>query len=231
MTNVLVVDQDAAAAEATERDLRRQGYATRIVHTGARALRTYHDADLVLLSLELADMDGLEVCRSVRSDGDVPLIAVTDLDDELERVLALRAGADDCVVKTWGFREISARIEAVLRRASRAAAPERMISLRPLRIDPRTREVRLHNRLVPVTSKEFELLYVLARHSETVVSRKELMAKVWGSDWACTSRTIDTHVSSLRAKLGCSRWITTVRGVGYRMGHVEDPVSGLPEAS
>src|SRR5437667_8911355 len=95
VTNVLVVERDASAAEAIERSLRRQGYTTRSVHTGARALRTYRDTDLVLLSLELADIDGLEVCRSVRSDGDTPLIAVTDLDDELERVLALRAGADD----------------------------------------------------------------------------------------------------------------------------------------
>jgi DNA-binding response OmpR family regulator len=231
VTNVLVVERDAAAAEATERDLRRQGYTTRSVHTGARALRTYHDADLVLLSLELSDMDGLEVCRTVRRDGDIPLIAVTDEDDELERVLALRAGADDCVVKTWGFREISARIEAVLRRAHRAPAPEKTISLRPLHIDPRTREVRLHDRVVPVTSKEFELLYVLARNSETVVSRKELMAKVWGSNWACTSRTIDTHVSSLRSKLGSSRWITTVRGVGYRMGYGDHRAAERPEES
>ncbi|MFI9245590.1 response regulator transcription factor [Streptomyces sp. NPDC053086] len=230
VTNVLVVERDASAAEAVERDLRRQGYTTRSVHTGARALRTYRDADLVLLSLELADMDGLEVCRSVRSDGDTPLIAVTELDDELERVLALRAGADDCVVKTWGFREIGARIEAVLRRVHRNTSQEKSISLRPLHIDPRSREVRLHDRLVPVTSKEFELLYVLAAHSETVVSRKELMAKVWGSNWACTSRTIDTHVSSLRAKLG-SRWITTVRGVGYRMGYAGGRASDLPGAS
>ncbi|MEU3522974.1 response regulator transcription factor [Streptomyces sp. NPDC038707] len=231
MTNVLVVERDAAAAEATERDLRRQGYTTRSVHTGAGALRAYHDADLVLLSLDLADMDGLEVCRTVRGDGDVPLIAVTDDGEELERVLALRAGADDCVVKSWGFREIGARIEAVLRRAHREPGPEKTISLRPLHIDPRTREVRLHDRLVPVTSKEFELLYVLARNSETVVSRKELMAKVWGSNWACTSRTIDTHVSSLRSKLGSSRWITTVRGVGYRMGYGDCRAAERPRES
>ncbi|MEU2226572.1 response regulator transcription factor [Streptomyces sp. NPDC018347] len=231
MTNVLVVERDASAAEAVERDLRRQGYITRSVLTGAAALLTYRDADLVLLSLELADMDGLELCRSVRGAGDTPLIAVTDLDDELERVLALRAGADDCVVKTWGFREIGARIEAVLRRARRTAAQEKSISLRPLHIDPRSREVRLHDRVVPVTSKEFELLYVLATHSETVVSRKELMAKVWGSNWACTSRTIDTHVSSLRSKLGSGRWITTVRGVGYRMGYGGGHAADLPAAS
>lgn len=212
-----MVERETAAADALVRDLRRQGYSARSVATGAHALHAYREADLVLLSLELPDVDGIEVCRSLRDASDVPLIAFTRRDDELERVLALKAGADDCVAQTWGFREIGARIEAVLRRARRGPASSEAISLRPLHIDPRTREVRLRDRLIDVTSKEFELLYILAVNHETVVSRKELMSKVWGSDWGPTSRTIDTHVSTLRAKLGCSRWIVTVRGVGYRM--------------
>ncbi|MEE1831327.1 response regulator transcription factor [Streptomyces sp. SP17KL33] len=226
MTNVLVVERDASAAEAMVRNLRRQGYIARSVDTGTRALRTYRETDLVLLSLELPDMDGLEVCRSLHSGGDTPLIAVTDLDDELDRVLALKAGADDCVGKTWGFREISARIEAVLRRARPVPGTPGSISLRPLHLNPRTQEVRLHGRVVQVTSKEFELLYALASDPETALSRKDLMTKVWGSNWVSASRTIDTHVSSLRAKLGSSRWIITVRGVGYRMGHVQRAPEG-----
>jgi DNA-binding response OmpR family regulator len=227
MTNILVVERDASAAESVVFELRRQGYAARSVHTGQRAVGAYHDADLVLLSLDLPDIDGLGVCRSLRASSDVPMIARTHRDDELERVLALREGADDCVAKTWGMREVGARIEAVLRRArSRRTVPE-TISIEPLRIDQRTREVHVHNQLVDVTSKEFELLYTLAANPETVVSRKELMANVWGINWASTSRTIDTHVSSLRAKLGSNRWILTVRGVGYRMGHAKD----LPTAS
>ncbi|MFE7565537.1 response regulator transcription factor [Streptomyces sp. NPDC057539] len=227
MTNVLVVERNASAADAMVSDLRRQGYTARSVGTGARALRTYGDADLLLITLELPDIDGVELCRALRNGSDTPLIAVTDTDDELERVLALRAGADDCVVKTWGFREIGARIEAVLRRARPRPALLDAISLRPLHIDPRTRQVHLYNQLVDVTSKEFELLYTLAATAETVVTRRELMAKVWGSDWAHASRTIDTHVSSLRAKLGSSCWIITVRGVGYRMGHAPH----VPETS
>lgn len=220
MRNVLVVEREASSAASLVRDLRRQGFDARSVDTGAHALRTYREADLVLLSLELPDVDGIEVCRNLRAESDVPLIAFTRRDDELERVLALKAGADDCVAQTWGFREIAARVEAVLRRSHRPlSAVSETISLGPLHIDPRAREVRLHGRHIDVTSKEFELLYLLASHSETVISRKELMAKVWGSEWATTSRTIDTHVSTLRAKLGCSRWIITVRGVGYRMGH------------
>ncbi|MDH2387391.1 response regulator transcription factor [Streptomyces sp. HNM0663] len=226
MSNVLVVEQDVSTAEAMVRDLRRQGHTALSVDTGARALRLYRDADLVLLSLELPDIDGLDMCQSLRAESDIPLIAFTRLDEELERVLALKAGADDCVAKSWGFREIGARIEAVLRRTRPRSIISETISLRPLHIDPRTREVRLRDRLVDVTSKEFELLYTLAAKPENVVSRKELMAKVWGSNWSRTSRTIDTHVSSLRAKLGSSGWIITVRGVGYRMGRA----GRLPEA-
>ncbi|MEU5361976.1 response regulator transcription factor [Streptomyces sp. NPDC005925] len=220
MRHVLVVEPDDSTAQSIVRDLRRQGYAARSIDTGGLTLRMYRDADLVLLCLELPDIDGLEVCQSLRAQSDIPVIAFTHLDEELERVLALKAGADDCVAKTWGFREIGARIEAVLRRAAPKSAPSGTISLQSLHIDPRTREVRLRDRLIEVTSKEFELLHTLAANSHTVVTRQELMAKVWGSTWSKTSRTIDTHVSSLRAKLGSGGWIITVRGVGYRMGHV-----------
>ncbi|MET7942597.1 response regulator transcription factor [Streptomyces sp. NPDC005302] len=219
MRQVLVVEQNAESAATMVSDLRRQGFTARSVGTGERALRASGDADLLLFSLELPDIDGLELCRELRNSGETALIAVTDADDALGRVLALNAGADDCVVKTWGFREIGARIEAVLRRSQPRQVLPDVISLRHLHIDPGLREVRLHDRLVGVTSKEFELLYTLAATPETVVTRKELMARVWGSNWGHTSRTIDTHVSSLRAKLGSSGWIITVRGVGYRMGY------------
>lgn len=219
MRRVLVVEQDASAAAAMVSDLRRQGFTAGSVSTGKRALRVHGDADLVLFSLELPDIDGLELCRSLRSGGDTALIAVTEADAELERVLVLHAGADDCVVRSWGFREVGARIEAVLRRVQPRQMLPAAISLRDLHIDPRRQEVRLRGRLIGVTSKEFELLYTLAATPETVVTRKELMARVWGSNWGHTSRTIDTHVSSLRAKLGAGGWIITVRGVGYRMGY------------
>ncbi|MCU1681767.1 MAG: Two-component system response regulator TcsR4 [Amycolatopsis sp.] len=219
MKNILVVECDACAAESVVFALRRQGYAVRSVNTGKHALAAYREANLVLLSLDLPDIDGLEVCRSMRNGSDIPLIARTHRDDELERVLALREGADDCVAKTSGIREVGARIEAVLRRARGQSPARETISIEPLHIDQRTREVRVHDQRVDVTSKEFELLCTLAAKPDSVVSRKELMASVWGTNWATTSRTIDTHVSSLRSKLGSSRWIITVRGVGYRMGH------------
>jgi DNA-binding response OmpR family regulator len=219
MTSILVVEADESAAGTVVTELRKQGYAARSVTTGRRVLESYGDADLILLSLDLPDVDGLEVCRFLRAVSDVPLIARTHRDDELERVLALREGADDCVAKTWGMRELRARIEAVLRRSRGKPAAPHTISIDPLHIDQRTREVRLNDRLVDLTSKEFELLYILAKNPDTVVSRKELMASVWGATWTTTSRTIDTHVSSLRAKLGNTKWIITVHGVGYRLGH------------
>ncbi|MEU3031679.1 response regulator transcription factor [Streptomyces incarnatus] len=218
-TRVLVVGDDVGGAEARVRGLRRQGFQARSVDTGAEALSAHQQADLVLLDLDLPDIDGLEVCRSIREAGDKPIISVTARDTELDRVLALQAGADDCVVTSCGEREMLARIEAVLRRARPRSERSRPLSLGPLCIDGRTREVRLDGRPLNVTAKEFELLRTLAATPESVISRKELMARVWETTWADSSRTIDTHVRSLRAKLGAHSWIITVRGVGYRMGH------------
>jgi DNA-binding response OmpR family regulator len=199
--------------------LRRHGYHAESVDTGTGALRTYHRADLVLIDLELPDLDGLEVCRAIRALCDIPIIAVTARGAELDRVLGLQAGLDDYVVKPYGFRELIARIEAVMRRARPRQPVVHTISRGPLRIDFRTREVRLNDELINVTRKEFDLLYLLACQPEAVVSRKQIMSKVWNVEWTRYSRTIDTHVNSLRKKLGASSWIITVRGVGFRFGH------------
>ncbi|MFP8959527.1 response regulator transcription factor [Streptomyces nanhaiensis] len=219
MIRVLVVGDRAEVADTWVRELRRQGYTANSVDTGAKALNTHQHADFVLLDLDLPDVDGLEVCRSIRKHGDKPIIAVTTRDTELDRVLALQAGSDDCVVTSCGWREILARIEAVLRRTHPRPKPAQIISVGPLRIDGRTHEVSLRGNPVNVTAKEFQLLRVLAENAEDVVSRKELMSRVWGTSWMDSSRTIDTHVRSLRAKLGSNNWVITVRGVGYRMGH------------
>ncbi|MFE2286539.1 response regulator transcription factor [Streptomyces sp. NPDC059443] len=216
---VLVVEGDEAKAEARVRYLRRQGYSATSVDTGEEALRTYRNSDLVVLDLDLPDISGLEVCRSIREAGDRPVIAVTTRDTELDRVLALQAGADDCVLASCGVHEMTARIEAVLRRAHARPEPTRSISIGPLHLDGKTREVRLRGGPVSLTAKEFELLHILASAPENVISRKELMDRVWDTSWADSSRTIDTHVSSLRAKLGAGTWVITIRGVGYRMGH------------
>ncbi|MFK0194408.1 response regulator transcription factor [Kitasatospora sp. NPDC090308] len=222
MVRVLLVGEHSTVAESVLYSLLRKGYEAKIAGTGREALEMIPDVDLVLLDLDLPDIEGLEACRLLRSSGSTPVIAFAARDRESDRVLALQAGADDCVTKSCPPQEIVARIEAVMRR-TRAPAPDpepavKDISLRPLHINGRTREVQVDGRVVNVTAKEFELLYVLASNPGSVLSRKELMAKVWECDWTESSRTIDTHVSSLRSKLGGNKWIITVRGVGYRIG-------------
>ncbi|NUP21387.1 MAG: response regulator transcription factor [Streptomyces sp.] len=214
---VLVVENNVGDMEALAAGLRRHGHHVEGVGTGNAALQAYQVSDIVLLDLELPDLDGLEVCRSIRSLSDVPLIAVTGWGTELDRVLGLQAGADDYLVKPYGFRELMARMDAVMRRSRPQVQTEQVISHGPLRIDAASREVCLHDRVVEVTRKEFDLLYLLASHPETVISRKLIMQQVWGGSWS--RRTVDTHVSSLRGKLGGSDWIVTVRGVGFRFGN------------
>ncbi|MEU7075676.1 response regulator transcription factor [Streptomyces narbonensis] len=216
---ILVVENEARAADSLVLGLRRHGYQAESVATGAKALQVHRSADLILLDLDLPDLDGLEVCRSVRATCETPIIAVTARDSELDRVLGLQAGADDYMVKPYGFRELMARMEAIMRRVRPPQPLEQVIMRGPLRIDAGTREIRLDGRSVEVTRKEFDLLHLLASQPETVISRKQLMTQVWDDSWSRPGRTIDTHVSSLRNKLGASSWVITVRGVGFRLGH------------
>jgi DNA-binding response OmpR family regulator len=215
---ILVVEEDVGDMDALARGLRRHGHQVRGAKTGNETLMVYEDADLVLLDLELPDLDGLEVCRGIRSASDVPIIAVTARGTEVDRVLGLQAGADDYVVKPYGFRELMARMDAVMRRARPRASAPHVVSHGPLRIDAGSREVSVDGRLIDVTRKEFDLLYLLAAHPDTVIPRKRVIHQVWGDSWS--RRTVDTHVSSLRHKLGRSDWIITVRGVGFRLGRV-----------
>jgi len=215
---VLVIENDRVDAESLVNGMSRHGYEVSVVGTGAAGLKAFHQAEFVLLDLELPDIDGLEVCRSIRAAGDLPVIAVTRRDTELDRVLGLQAGADDYLVKPYGFRELLARMDAVLRRVRPTPAVPKQVSRGRLRIDGHAREVRLGDERVAVTRKEFDLLYLLASQPDKVVSRKQLMSRVWAETWMESARTIDTHVSSLRNKLGSRDWIITVRGVGFRMG-------------
>ena len=213
---VLVVDADTACAESLVTQLRRHGHDAFGVRRGEAALRAHEDADLVLLDPELPDLDGLEVCRAIRSVSRVPVIIVTARASELDCVLGLQAGADDYVAKPYGLRELMARIEAVMRRAEWQPAA-REIRHGRLHIDVGSREVLVDGEEVALTRKEFDLLCLLASHPDTVIPRKQLLQQVWGDSWS--RRTVDTHVSSLRGKLGDSGWIVTVRGVGFMLGN------------
>jgi len=214
---VLVVEGDARYADSLLHGLRRHGHEVDVVERGGAALQVYGHADLVLIDLELPDLDGLEVCRAIRTVSDIPIIALTARGTELDRVLGLQAGADDYMVKPYGFRELMARMQAVMRRARPTPRSVDVISHGPLRIDAGSREVSLYGKPVIVTRKEFDLLHVLASHPGSVIPRNRLMQQVWGDSWS--RRTVDTHVSSLRNKLGASDWIINIRGVGFRLGN------------
>lgn len=221
---VLAVQDDAPTAEWLVACLHRLGYQATCVKTGEEALEVFGHSDLVLLDLELSDIDGLDVCRGIRAAGGTPVIAFACGGSEVDRVLGLQAGADDCIGKPYGLRELAARIEAVMRRVHPRMAGGAVIEHGGLRIDPRTREVTVGGRAVAVTRKEFDLLHLLAAHPGKVFSREELMSRVWHEPKAAArhsaraSRTLDTHVGTLRNKIGNGGWIVTVRGVGFRLG-------------
>ncbi|NEB12367.1 response regulator transcription factor [Streptomyces coelicoflavus] len=213
---ILVVDADVDPADSLVTQLRRYGHEPVAVQCGGQALQAHPDADLVLLALELPDLDGLEVCRAIRAVSRVPVVIVTARQSELDCVLGLQAGADDYVTKPYGLRELMARIEAVMRRTHWQPAAPRDIRRGRLHIDVDSREVTVGGSGIALTRKEFDLLCLLASHPDTVIPRKQLLKQVWGDSWS--QRTVDTHVSSLRGKLGGSGWIVTVRGVGFKLG-------------
>jgi DNA-binding response OmpR family regulator len=218
---VLLVEDDAGVAGALASGLRGRGWELVHAATGAEAVARAHGVHLVLLDLGLPDMDGMDVCRTLRARSDVPIIALTARGDPRSKVAGLRGGADDYVVKPFGFAELVARMEAVLRRSRPVApvpAPTRPpVRLADVEIDLDARAVRAHGGPVRLTRKEFDLLALLAEQPGAVRTRAEILQRVWQSSWQGSSRTLDVHVASLRAKLGAPDLVETVRGVGYRL--------------
>ncbi len=218
MKLLIVEDEDAIAAPLAE-GLRREGFEVERVATGKEALEAA-EPDLVLLDVGLPDTDGFSVARELRSRSDVPIIIVTAKSEEIDRVVGLELGADDYIVKPFGFRELLARIRAVTRRTNERPAP-RSARIGSLELDVRGRRARVDGRELDLTPKEFDLLALLAREPGTVVSRSEILQEVWQTTWYGSAKTIDVHVAGLRKKLGDPAWIETVRGVGLRL-HVPD---------
>ncbi len=219
-TRLLVVEDDDAIGEPLEEGLLREGFDVARVATGRAALDA-DDADFVLLDLGLPDLDGGEVCRRLRERSDVPIIVLTARSDELDRVLLLEMGADDYVVKPFGFRELVARVRAVQRRTRPrdpvAGRGDVLVQgLGPLRIDRRARRVHLDGAEVQLAPKEFDLLSLLASEPGRVRTREELIEQVWDEHWWGSTKTLDVHVAALRRKLTHPDWIVTMRGVGYR---------------
>ena len=226
---VLLVEDDETIASPLQRGLVREGFSVEHYATGATALariREGADPAVILLDLGLPDVDGFDLCRSLRQESDIPVIVVTARGDEVDRVVGLELGADDYVVKPFGLRELVARIRAVVRRASvRGDEP----STARVHVDRRTRAVTVDGKLVILTPKEFDLLALLAEDPGAVCSRERILDRVWDPHWYGSTKTLDVHVSSLRRKLGDPSLVETVRGVGYRLRTgVADPSGGGP---
>ena len=212
---ILIVEDDDAIANPLADGLRREGFEVTRVATGEAALEAALP-DLVLLDLRLPGIDGTEVCRRLRARSDVPIIVVTAKGEEVDRVVGLELGADDYIVKPFGFRELLARIRAVMRRA-RPGSDRSQLRIGALEIDVRGRQAALEGSPVPLTTKEFDLLVLLASEPGSVVSRQRILREVWDTEWFGPTKTVDVHVASLRKKLGDPAWIETVRGVGLRL--------------
>jgi two-component system, OmpR family, response regulator RegX3 len=225
-TRILIVEDERSIAEPFARLLRREGFETVLAQTAAEALDAARttEPDLVLLDLALPDGDGRDVCRVLRAERDVPVIMVTARGTETDRVVGLELGADDYVVKPFSAAEVIARIRAVLRRSARAAstpaAPAAPILIDGLEVDLAARRTLLDGSELELSRKEFDLLAELVRNAGRVVTREDLMSRVWDENWFGSTKTLDVHMGWLRRKLGDEaadpRFIHTVRGVGFR---------------
>ncbi|CAB1129729.1 two-component response regulator [Candidatus Hydrogenisulfobacillus filiaventi] len=222
---VLVVDDEPAIVELVQYNLEREGFVVDTEADGPAALRRARSErpDLIILDVMLPGMSGLEVCRALRQEMDVPILMLTARKDEVDRVLGLELGADDYVTKPFSPRELVARVKAILRRSQKgreADAGGGAVGIRGLLVDPARRRVELDGQPVDLTFTEFELLQTLARNPGRAFSREELLSRVWGEDFFGDVRTVDVHIRHLREKLKEDpqnpRYLETVRGVGYR---------------
>ena len=225
----LVVDDEAALADVVASYLHRDHFEVTVCHTGAEALAVARevDPDVVVLDLGLPGIDGLEVCRQLRTFSDAYVVMLTARDTEMDTIVGLSVGADDYVTKPFSPRELVARIRAMLRRprtvgavTPEIATPARVFG--PLSIEVESRQVCLEGESIPLTRTEFDILAALSSRPGVVWSRRHLIDAVWGEPWVGNDHLVDVHVGHLRRKLGDDpadpRFVYTVRGVGYRMG-------------
>jgi DNA-binding response OmpR family regulator len=226
MPTIVLIEDDRLIADPVVRTLKGAGYTVLAAQDGTTGLKTVlsQPCDLVILDIMLPEMDGWEVCKAIRQKSVVPILMLTALSDEVDRVLGLELGADDYLTKPFSTRELMARIRALLRRVefdtSRTALNSKIIVIDDLKIDLDSRQVFKEGRELSMRYKEFELLSLLVANAGEVVTRAEIFDKVWGTDWLGDMRTLDVHIRWLREKIeddaGNPRYIQTVRGVGYR---------------
>ncbi|MFB9238907.1 response regulator transcription factor [Plantactinospora siamensis] len=224
MARVLVVEDEESFSDALSYMLRKEGFEVSVAATGTAALTEFDrsGADIVLLDLMLPEMSGTEVCRQLRQRSAVPIIMVTARDSEIDKVVGLEIGADDYVTKPYSPRELVARIRAVLRRQTPEATETAAATLTagPVRMDIERHVVTVEGSTVQLPLKEFELLELLLRNAGRVLTRGQLIDRVWGADYVGDTKTLDVHVKRLRSKVepepSTPRHIVTVRGLGYK---------------
>ncbi|MEP6852902.1 MAG: response regulator transcription factor [bacterium] len=223
MTRVLVVEDEESFSDVLSYQLRREGYEVAVAATGPDALATFDrsGADLVLLDLMLPGLSGTEVCRELRARSNVPIIIVTARDAEIDKVVGLELGADDYVTKPFSSRELVARMRAVLRRGGDGDdGSGAIVEAGPVRMDVERHTVAVDGQPVSLPLKEFDLLELLMRNAGRVLTRGQLIDRVWGADYVGDTKTLDVHVKRLRAKIepdpGTPKYLVTVRGLGYK---------------
>jgi two-component system response regulator RegX3 len=225
MSRILIVEDEETLAEAISFLLSKEGFEVEIAEDGPAAIAAFdkNGADLILLDLMLPGLSGTEVCRQIRAKSSVPIIMLTAKDSEIDKVVGLEIGADDYVTKPYSSRELIARIRAVLRRGELGdvTTVEGVLSVGPIRLDSDRHVISVNNEQVALPLKEFELLEFLMRNSGRVLTRMQLIDRVWGSDYVGDTKTLDVHIKRLRAKIekdpANPEMIQTVRGMGYKL--------------
>lgn len=220
---ILLIEDDPAVASGVSDGLRTAGFQVLHVGTGADGIQKALGDDapeVVLLDLGLPDIDGYDVCRSIRNSSQVPIIVISARDDEIDRVVGLELGADDYITKPFGVRELVARIRAVTRRTAVDSSHSKLQEIQQigrLSIDRRSQRIHVDGVEVALTATEFELLSVLAEDPGAVYRRTELLERVWSTSLYVTPKTVDAHIAAVRKKIGHPEWIEAVRGVGFRL--------------
>ena len=224
MTRVLIVEDEESMADPLAFLLRKEGFSTAVAGSGPEALAEFDrsGADIVLLDLMLPGMSGTEVCRQLRTRSAVPVIMVTARDSEIDKVVGLEMGADDYVTKPYSTRELVARIRAVLRRGTESEGlAESVLVAGPVRMDVERHVVSVRDQEIALPLKEFDLLEYLMRNTGRVLTRGQLIDRVWGADYVGDTKTLDVHVKRLRSKIepdpAAPRYLLTVRGLGYKL--------------
>ena len=221
MRTILVADDEEHIRELAALYLEKEGFQVLAAADGEAALAVARKQrpDLIVLDVMMPKMDGLEVCREIRHESDVPILMLTARSEEVDRIVGLELGADDYLGKPFNPRELTARVKAILRRSERAEPRDPgVVTAGPLRIDWQRRETTIHDEPITLRTKEFDLLRALAEHEGIVLTREQLLERVWGYDYYGETRTVDVHITQVRRKLGDRGVrIQTVRGVGYKL--------------